>query len=407
MSKTSVFTSESVTQGHPDKMCDQISDAVIDAFLYLDPEARVSAECAVATGLVFLAVTAASAVSVDPAGVARQVIRDIGYSDEQGFDPENASVITNFAHRPGRDPAPDVESTEEELDAGVASDQASVFGYACTHTPERMPAPIALAHRLARRLDQARREKAVPYLGPDGKVQVAVQFEDRRPVRIHTVVINVQHTTAVGAPGTSTATRRRLEGDIRDAVLRPALDRTELSFDAEARLFVNPGGAFLVGGPRRDAGLTGRKNMVDTYGGYTRHGGGALSGKNPDHIDRLGAYVARYAARTLVAAELARECEVHLAYAIGQARPLAVSVETYGSGVASDTDLARVLQETIDLRPAAVVHHLGLRQLPIRHEGSFYARLAAYGHFGRTDLDVPWEREDRVEALKRAARRLG
>src|SRR5262245_57157910 len=284
----------------------------------------------------------------------------------------------------------------------VASDQASVFGYACTHTPERMPLPVALAHRLARRLDEARLTRALSYLGPDGKTLVAVEFEGRRPVGLHTVVISVQTSGGRRAPSTS----RELEGDIRRAVVGPVLDEAGVEF-GRARLFVNPGGPFVVGGPRRDAGLTGRKNMVDTYGGYTRHGGGALSGKNPDHIDRLGAYVARYAARNLVAAELARECEVHLAYAIGQARPLAVSVETYGTGAAPDPDLARILQETIDLRPTAVVHHMGLRQLPIRHDGSFYARLAAYGHFGRTDLDVPWEREDRVEALKEAARHLG
>jgi S-adenosylmethionine synthetase len=408
VSKTSVFTSESVTQGHPDKMCDQISDGVVDAFLYLDHGASVSAECAVATGLVFLAVTAASTVSLDPAGVARKVIREIGYTEEQGFDPENASVITNLAHRPPiREPDTDRDLTEEEIDARVASDQASVFGYACTHTPERMPAPIALAHRLARRLDEARRQKALPYLGPDGKIQVAVQFEERRPVRIHTVVVNVQHTTAVGGVGSPGGAHRRLEGDIREAVVRPVLEQAPLGFDAHTRLFVNPGGAFLVGGPRRDAGLTGRKNTVDTYGGYTRHGGGALSGKNPDHIDRLGSYVARYAARNVVAGGLAQECEVHLAYAIGQARPLAVAVETHGTGVAPDEALARVLEKTIDLRPAAVLHRFGLTQLPMVHDGAFYVRLAAYGHFGRTDLDVPWEREDQAPALGRAARQLG
>jgi S-adenosylmethionine synthetase len=402
MSHRIVFTSESVTKGHPDKICDQISDALVDAFLYIDPDARVSAECAVATGLVFLAVTSDSDASVDPAGVARKVIRDIGYTEAQGFDPEDASVISNVAHRapgtPGRGrraPAADA----------AASDQASVFGYACRHTAEAMPLAIALAHRLARRLDEVRRQKVLPYLGPDGKVLVAVEFEDRRPVRVHTVVVNVQHAEGVGISGTR-GPRVVLEGDIREAVLQPVLADAALNIDGTARLFVNPGGAFVVGGPRRDAGLTGRKNTVDTYGGYVRHGGGALSGKDPGHVDRFGAYLARYAARNLVAAELASECEVHVAYAIGQAKPLTVSVDTHGSGVIPDDRLAQALSETIDLRPAAVVDRLGLRGLPADHDGSFFVGLAAYGHFGRIDLDAPWERDDRASELKRAAQSL-
>jgi S-adenosylmethionine synthetase len=402
VSKRSVFTSESVTQGHPDKICDQISDAVVDAFLYLDSEAQVSAECAVATGLVFLAVTSMSSVSVDPAEVARRVIREIGYTEAQGFDPENASVITSLSQRPPHGARSVVDGADNELDAMVASDQASVFGYACTHTPERMPLPIALAHRLARRLDEARRTKALSYLGPDGKTLVAVEFEGRRPVRLHTVVISVQTTSRRGAAGTD----RLLEDDIRQAVLGPVLSDTGLEFGRTARLFVNPGGPFVVGGPRRDAGLTGRKNTVDTYGGYSRHGGGALSGKDPDHIDRLGAYAARHAASNLVAARLCAECEVHLAYAIGQAQPLTVSVQTFGTGVVPDDVLAKVVEETMDLRPAAVLQHFRLRELPAQHEGSFYTRLASYGHFGRRDVDVPWESEDQRVTLERAARQL-
>ena len=330
VSKRSVFTSESVTQGHPDKICDQISDAVVDAFLYLDSDAQVSAECAVATGLVFLAVTSMSSVSVDPAEVARKVIRDIGYTEAQGFDPENASVITSLSQRTPHGARSVVDGADNELDAMVASDQASVFGYACTHTPERMPLPIALAHRLARRLDEVRRTKALSYLGPDGKTLVAVEFEGRRPVRLHTVVISVQTDQPPGCGRRGPAGSRMTFGQ---AVLGPVLSEAGLEFGRTTRLFVNPGGPFVVGGPRRDAGLTGRKNTVDTYGGYSRHGGGALSGKDPDHIDRLGAYAARHAASNLVAAGLCAECEVHLAYAIGQAQPLTVSVQTFGTGV--------------------------------------------------------------------------
>jgi S-adenosylmethionine synthetase len=357
----------------------------------------------VATGLVFLAVTSLSSVSVDPAEVARKVIRDIGYTEAQGFDPENASVITSLAQRTPHGGRSVVGDADDELDAMVASDQASVFGYACTHTPERMPLPIALAHRLARQLDEVRRTKALSHLGPDGKTLVAVEFEGRRPVRLHTVVISVQTSATRKRPA---GTGRQLDDDIRNAVLNPVLETMGLEFGRTARLFVNPGGPFVVGGPRRDAGLTGRKNTVDTYGGYSRHGGGALSGKDPDHIDRLGAYAARHVAANLVAADLCAECEVHLAYAIGQAQPLTVSVQTFGTGVAPDEVLARVVEETMDLRPAAILKQLRLRELPAQHDGRFYARLAAYGHFGRRDLEVPWESEDHRTALTRAARAL-
>ena len=404
MSSRTVFTSESVTRGHPDKICDQISDGVVDAFLYLDPDAQVSAECAVATGLVFLAVTSLSSVSVDPAEVARKVIRDIGYTEAQGFDPENASVITSLAQRTPHGGRTVIGNAKSELDAMVASDQASVFGYACTHTPERMPLPIALAHRLARRLDEVRRTKALSYLGPDGKTLVAVEFEGRRPVRLHTVVISVQtRAGGVKAPGGAS----QLADDVRTAVVGPILDEAGIEFGPAARLFVNPGGPFVVGGPRRDAGLTGRKNTIDTYGGYSRHGGGALSGKDPDHIDRLGAYAARHVASNLVAAGLCAECEVHLAYAIGQAHPLTVSVQTFGTGAISDELLGRVVAETMDLRPAAILKQFRLRELPAQHDGVFYTRLASYGHFGRRDLEVPWESDDQGPALVRAARELG
>jgi S-adenosylmethionine synthetase len=394
-----VFSSESVTAGHPDKICDQISDGIVDAFLYLDPEADVSAECAVATGLVFLAVNCGASTSVDITGVAREAIADIGYSEAYGFDPETCSVITSVSHRSqrrgsGREPA------RPAREAATASHQASVFGFACEDTPERMPLPITLARRLAQRLDDVRRKKTLPYVAPDGKTLVAIEFADRRPVRVHTVIVSAQHTVALG--GFGAGGRARLEGDLRDAVILPVFEESPVPLDSRTKILVNPGGAFLVGGPQRDAGLTGRKNMVDTYGGYSRHGGGALSGKDPSHIDRLGAYVARWVARNVVSAGLASQCEVHLSYAIGEADPLAVSIETFGTGAAPDEMLERVVAEVIDLKLASVIERFGLRHLPARHGGVFYRRLAAYGHFGRPDLDLPWEREDQAAALARA-----
>jgi S-adenosylmethionine synthetase len=400
-----VFSSESVTAGHPDKICDQISDGIVDAFLYHDPGAEVSAECAVATGLVFLAVNSVSSTSVDITGVARQVIADIGYSEAYGFDPDTCSVVTSVSHRSqvrGDGARAEGGGSDEGV---VATNQASVFGFACLDTSERMPLPITLARGLAQRLDEVRRDKTLPYLAPDGKTLVAVELEDRRPVRIHTVIVSVQHTAALGGYGSGG--RTRLEADLLEAVIAPVLAGGPIGLDGRTKILINPGGAFLVGGPQRDAGLTGRKNMVDTYGGYARHGGGALSGKDPSHIDRLGAYVARYVARNLVAAELARQCEVHLSYALGEAAPLAVSVEAFGTGAAPPEVLERAVTDVIDLRVAAVAARFGLRQLPAQRGGSFYRQLAAYGHFGRPDLDLPWEREDQGRPLARAVRSGG
>ena len=402
MARRTIFSSESVTRGHPDKICDQISDAIVDGFLYLDPDAEVAAECAVATGLVFLAVNAASSVSVDITEVARRTIADIGYTKLQGFDPDGCSVITSVSHRSAV-----TGHLERRLQREMrgASHQASVFGFACTQTPERMPLPITLAHRVAARLDEARQEGQLPYLGPDGKVLVAVEFEDRRPTRAHTVIVNVQH--AADLDRLESGRGRRLDEDIRAVVLRPVFDRLALELDAATRVLVNPGGAFLVGGPQRDSGLTGRKNMVDTYGGYVRHGGGALSGKDPTHADRFGAYVARYVARNVVAADLARECEVHLSYAIGESRPLAASVQTFETGRVPDEILERAVAEVIDLRPGSIIERFGLQELPARHAGTFYRRLAAYGQLGRLDVDLPWEHEDEASRLAQVAGRLG
>src|SRR5262245_23728943 len=387
MPRRTIFSSESVTRGHPDKICDQVVDGIVDAFLCLDPAAEVAAECAVSTGLVFLAVNSVAAVSVDVTRIARDVIADIGYSSENGFDPDTCSIITSVSHQ-----APDGAS-------GQRSQQASLFGYACLDTPERMPLPIMLAHGLARELDQARSKGVLPYLAPDGKTLVAVEFEDDQPTRIHTVIVSVQHT-ALDRPG-------RLAADIRETVLPAVFDPAPIQLDRRTKVLINPGGAFLVGGPRRDAGLTGRKTVVDTYGGFARQGGGALSGKDPAHVDRFGAYAARYMARNVVAAGLARRCEVQLSYGIGEEQPLAVAVQTFGTGAIPDEQIERRLEQQMDLRPRSIVEAFGLRTLPERHGGEFYRTLAAYGHFGRADLDTPWEREDLVVALRKTAARAG
>src|SRR5262245_12474628 len=388
MSRHTIFSSESVTQGHPDKICDQIADGIVDAFLDQDPAAEVAAECAVSTGLVFLAVNSVANVSADVTRIARDVIRDIGYSAQSGFDPDTCSVVTSVSHR-----TPDRRRGPEP-----PTHQASLFGYACLDTPERMPLPIVLAHGLARQLDHARQKGKVPYLAPDGKTLVAVEFEDHQPTRIHTVIVSVQHSPALDRPS-------RLEADIRDTVLPAVFDHAPIGLDKRTKVLINPGGAFLVGGPRRDAGLTGRKNVVDTYGGFARQGGGALSGKDPAHVDRFGAYVARCMARNVVAAGLASRCEVQLSYGVGEEHPLAVTVQTFGTGTEPDQHIERALVNLVDLRPASIVEAFNLRALPARRGGEFYRALAAYGHFGRTDLDIPWEREDLVASLRKAAGR--
>jgi S-adenosylmethionine synthetase len=384
--RRTIFSSESVTRGHPDKICDQLADGIVDAFLFQDPGAEVAAEGAISTGLVFLAVNSVAHASVDVTRIARDVIADIGYTAESGFDPDTCSVVTSVSHQ------------VPEPAAAQRSQQASLFGYACLDTPERMPLPIVLAHGLARRLDEVRGKGVLPYLAPDGKTLVAVEFEDGRATRVHTVIVSVAHTAALDRPA-------RLEADLREAVLNPVFATAALAPDERTKVLINPGGAFLVGGPRRDAGLTGRKNVVDTYGGFARQGGGALSGKDPAHVDRFGAYVARYLARNVVAAGLADRCEIQLSYGVGEEHPLALTVETFGTGAVPDQGIERALDGLIDLRPAAVVEAFGLRTLPEHRGGEFYRVLAAYGQIGRADLDVPWEREDLAAGLRRAAGR--
>ncbi len=386
MPRQTILSSESVTRGHPDKICDQIADAIVDAFLVQDPGAEVAAECAISTGLVFLAVHSVAHASVDVTRIARDVIADIGYTAESGFDPDTCSVVTSVSHQ-----APEPSAVQR-------SQHASLVGYACLDTPERMPLPLVLAHGLARRVDEVRSKGVLPYLAPDGKTLVAVEYEDARPIRIHTVIVSVQHSATLGR-------RARLDTDIREAVLTPVFAGAPIGLDRRTKIFINPGGAFLVGGPRRDAGLTGRKNVVDTYGGFARQGGGALSGKDPSHVDRFGAYVARYMAKNVVAADLARRCEVQLSYGVGEEHPLAISAETFGTGEVSDEQIERALDSALDLRPAAIGETFGLRRLPAQRGGEFYRALAAYGQIGRADLDTPWEREDHAEVLRQAAGR--
>jgi S-adenosylmethionine synthetase len=386
-----IFTSESVTSGHPDKLCDQISDAAIDAFLRQDSSARATVECAVATGVVFLAARFAADAVVNLPALARKVIADVGYLDGL-FNARTCSILTSFVELPFDTREPPLASADDAAIARqVAHDQANAFGYACRETPELMPLPISLAHRLARAIDQAR-DAGLPWLSPDAKTQVSVEYSNFRPVRIHAISV-----TAASKPDTAHGEiEERLRAVVIDAAAgcAPALDaRTELQ--------INAGGSYEIGGPARHAGLTGRKNGIDTYGEIARQSGAALSGKDPSRIDRIGAYAARHAAKNVVAAGLAERCEVHLAYAIGQARPLSVSVNTFGTGRERDAAIAKRLTAVLDFRPAAIAHRFGLRTRPASSDArGFYRPLAVYGHFGRADLDLPWEATDFADTLR-------
>ena len=386
-----LFTSESVTEGHPDKICDQISDAVLDAILEQDPMARVACETCTTTGIVMVMgeVTTTATYRVDD--IVRKVVCDIGYDRAKyGFDGNTCAVITAL-HAQSPDIAQGVDSALEgrfsgETDIG-AGDQGMMFGYANAETPEMMPMPIALAHRLTRRLSEARRSGELSWLRPDGKSQVTVEYEDNHPVRVDTVVISTQHAPEIE--------HDYLSSEIIEKVIKTAIPEDLL--DSKTRFFINPTGKFVIGGPMGDSGLTGRKIIVDTYGGFARHGGGAFSGKDPTKVDRSGAYAARYVAKNIVAAGLARECEIELAYAIGVARPVSLLVDTKGTSIVDDEKLAEIVNQIFDLRPAGIIRMLDLRR-PI------YRQTAAFGHFGRTDVDLPWERMDKVNELRSLAR---
>jgi S-adenosylmethionine synthetase len=394
MKKDFMFTSESVTEGHPDKLCDQISDAIVDRFLQQDPYSRVITECAVSTGIVFIAARFEPNSNVDFTNIARQVIEEVGYKQKE-FNGKTCSILTSLRELPVDQYHLFDERTlsDEEIERITVTNQATVFGFACNQTYALMPMPIWLAHKLARQISQIRSQKLLPYLTPDGKTQVGVEYKNRRPDRIHSITVIASQNKS------SKPTLQQLQDDIKEAVIYPIFEDEEIKPDENTRIFINPDGPLIKGGPAVHSGLTGRKNAIDTYGEYSKHSGSALSGKDPIRIDRIGAYIARYAAKNVVAAKLADECEVQLSYSIGLARPVSIQVETFGTGKVSDEEITTILDKHFDFRLAGIIKQFNLRYLPSLTKGGFYKKLAAYGHVGRIDIELPWEKVDKVDVF--------
>ncbi len=398
MRKNFFFTSESVTEGHPDKVCDQIADAILDSIIDKDPMARVACEIAVTTGLVLIIGEITTGCYVDIPNIARDTIREIGYTRAKyGFDSDTCAVVTSINEQ-----SPDIAigvnhayevrksaDTSDEIDRTGAGDQGMMFGYAVNETPELMPMPISLAHKLAKRLADVRKDGILPFLRPDGKTQVTVQYKDSKPVRVDKIVVSAQHKASVKT--------QTLEEGITEEVIKKIIPKHLI--DKNTQIFINPTGRFVVGGPQGDSGVTGRKIMVDTYGGFARHGGGALSGKDPTKVDRSAAYAARYVAKNIVAAELAHRCEIQLAYAIGVSRPVSIMVDTFGTGILPNEQIEKLVAENFDLRPGAIIRDLDLRK-------PMYRQVAAYGHFGRGELALTWEKTDKAQILRKQASSL-
>jgi S-adenosylmethionine synthetase len=397
-----------VTEGHPDKICDQISDTILDALLTQDPKSRVAAEVVVNTGLVLITGEITSKAQVNYVDLARKKIAEIGYTDaDNGFSANSCSVLVALDEQSadiaqGVDAATETreQKSEEELDAIGAGDQGLMFGYACNETPELMPMPISLAHRISRQLAKMRKSGELPYLRPDGKTQVTVIYEDGKPVGIDTILISTQHTATIGDLTDNAGVQGKIKADLWSAVVQPAFADIDIKPDAETKFLVNPTGKFVIGGPQGDSGLTGRKIIIDTYGGYSRHGGGAFSGKDPTKVDRSAAYACRYVAKNIVAAGLADKCEVQLSYAIGVAKPMSMMIETFGTAKVDEDKLLDVVKQHFELRPAGIIQAFNLQYLPVERGGRFFQDVAAYGHVGRTDLDLPWEKTDKVDLLK-------
>ena len=407
-----LFTSESVTEGHPDKICDQISDAILDEFLTKDSKSRVAAETTVTTGMVLVCGEITSNCYVDIPKVVRNTIKDIGYRGDEdgGFAYNTCSVLTSIDEQSadissGVNKAlesrnDDYDITEAETESLGAGDQGIMFGFACNETPELMPLPISLAHKLSYRLTQVRKEGLLSYLRPDGKSQVTVEYVDNKPYRIHTILLSTQHNPSINGEVDNQKIQQIINSDLRKHVIDYVFETEELKPDENTVILINPSGRFVIGGPQGDSGLTGRKIIVDTYGGYSRHGGGAFSGKDPTKVDRSAAYAARWVAKNIVAAGLAQKCEIELAYAIGVAEPISIFVDTFNTGICSDDKICELIKDNFDLRPAAIIKQFDLRNLPAKYNGKFYQKLAAYGHMGRTDFYVPWEDTSISEKLK-------